>query len=504
MPLERVLMFDNSNGWMPVTADKAAEIHPGGTVPASSGLFMCDKCHKYVYFADGEKKRRYFGHSRGDDKSDKECEDRAKQIANRYDPRQKLKGVLKIEFKKNKFDFSIGLILPNPTSAKGTIEIIPSSGNSFIYNLSRFGENTFSFFYVGNYPAKSYRIETKCQHILSFPQQVEGINDRITIFDKNTGKKLPEWTNVQVKKSYLMLCKGQYLEWCTNITHYFVCQYGGFTLYEFYANEFSRSASDFFYNLKFVLTSFQSKLFPLWPIYKNSPYIVFHNSKQMFVYAQGENINPRIFPMRNFTGFELDMHSTLLEIQCSGREQVLVLNQFNPDIKQITLWESDLTNTASLPNVEIKDLRGNVIIDDAVIELPYKNTLLVSADFDGFVLFYHADRLVEKRHLKSETSSEFNSVYFGDKLEIYQGLDKIRTVEFISNKMPGDLNEASFVRMLEQCKGDFIAAPRCLGVRLDRRKYPLIYKWLYKTIRSGIVSEKALKLYKKFLIDRRF
>lgn len=503
MPLERVLMFDNIKGWMPVTADEAAEVHPGGTVSAASGLFMCDKCHKYVYFADGEKKGRYFGHSRGDNESDKECEDRANQIANRYDPHQRLKSVLKIEVSRDKLDFSIGLILPDPTYANGIIEIIPSSGSSFTYNLSRFGKNTFTLFYVGSIPAKSYIIDTKGQHIPSFPSQVDGINERVTIFDKITGKKLPEWINVQVRKSYYMLCKGQYPQWQTNIAHNIVYQNGEFTLYEFWAIEFSKSASDFFHNLKYILTSFQSKLFPLWPTCKNSPYIVFHDSKQMFVYAQGENVDPKIFPSRNFNSYELDTHSVLLDMQCSGREQILVLNQFNPEIKQITLWENSLTYTAALPNVKIKDLRGNVITDDAINELPYRNTLLITADFDGFVLRYHDDRLVEKRPLESVVQCEFNSINFGDKLEIHQGLDKIRSIDFISSKKQSNFTEANFVRMLEQCKGDFIAAPHYLGARLDRWKYPLISKWVYKTMRSGTISEKALKLYKKFLKDRR-
>lgn len=49
--------------WVKITAKQAAALHPGGTVSASSGLFMCDLCGQYVTLTHGEKVVSYFKHS---------------------------------------------------------------------------------------------------------------------------------------------------------------------------------------------------------------------------------------------------------------------------------------------------------------------------------------------------------------------------------------------------------------------------------------------------------
>lgn len=46
--LTHVCMWSD-NGWKRVTAEEAARLHPGGTVSARSGLFMCELCGQYVY-----------------------------------------------------------------------------------------------------------------------------------------------------------------------------------------------------------------------------------------------------------------------------------------------------------------------------------------------------------------------------------------------------------------------------------------------------------------------
>ena len=45
--LNHVCMW-SEHGWVRVTAEEAAAKHPGGTVSAHSGLFMCELCGQYV------------------------------------------------------------------------------------------------------------------------------------------------------------------------------------------------------------------------------------------------------------------------------------------------------------------------------------------------------------------------------------------------------------------------------------------------------------------------
>ena len=49
--LTHVCMWSD-NGWERITAEQAAKRHPGGTVSAHSGLFMCELCGQYVSLTD--------------------------------------------------------------------------------------------------------------------------------------------------------------------------------------------------------------------------------------------------------------------------------------------------------------------------------------------------------------------------------------------------------------------------------------------------------------------
>ena len=71
--LTHVCMWSD-NSWKPIAAEKAAILHPGGTVSAHSGLFMCELCGQYVIFTYGNSNRRHFKHS-SDEKS-KDCPER--------------------------------------------------------------------------------------------------------------------------------------------------------------------------------------------------------------------------------------------------------------------------------------------------------------------------------------------------------------------------------------------------------------------------------------------
>ena len=60
--LTHVCMW-HGNSWQAITAEEAAKLHPGGTVSAYSGLFMCELCGQYVILTDGDIRKRYFKHS---------------------------------------------------------------------------------------------------------------------------------------------------------------------------------------------------------------------------------------------------------------------------------------------------------------------------------------------------------------------------------------------------------------------------------------------------------
>ena len=71
--LTHVCMWSD-NDWKRITAEQAARLHPGGTVSAHSGLFMCELCGQYVILTDGDIRIRYFKHSAYEKSKDSKME----------------------------------------------------------------------------------------------------------------------------------------------------------------------------------------------------------------------------------------------------------------------------------------------------------------------------------------------------------------------------------------------------------------------------------------------
>ena len=136
MALNHVYMWTDEKGWVPITADEAARMHPGGTVSAKSGLFRCELCYQMVTLADGLKKGRFFKHSRGD--VDKNCMERSVGSDISIRPEQKpstlpmrLSGISSL-----RFSLEIGFMLsPQLQNATGTLSIQADNQPSLTYSV---------------------------------------------------------------------------------------------------------------------------------------------------------------------------------------------------------------------------------------------------------------------------------------------------------------------------------------------------------------------------------
>lgn len=500
MALERVLMWSEDSGWNPISVEKAAVLCRGGSVSANSGIFMCGKCHKYVYFADGKVRGRYFGHSRGDKDEDKECEDRSHFYEVEYDALEYPKYNYKIELNRNSFCFYIGLLLTPDINPQGTFDIIPSSGKPYTFNFDRF-YGDFDYFNVGDVPAEEYRISTGEISVNSFPEKAIGIKDGIAVFKADSGKKVPDWANVQVNNKYFLLSKGQFTRFVSSsVSHSLICESNRYFLYSIQAERFDYSASKFFYELHCILTNQSPLIMPIWPVYRRSPYIMYHNSNKCFVLISGEEVNPKVFPNRNPIPryCDLNPNTKLANVNCAGRELVLALNKDNPQLKQLIMWKSNDDYHANYPKVLVMDFKGGELTEDSYAVIPYQNKLLIETGFDGFVTVYVNDSVYEKQEIKSGCRSAFYNIGFGSRLEIFQGLDKVRIIEFKWNCSCDDFDEKAFIKSLKKCSDKLVPIPYNLsGVAKKLKDYPEIQHWIRIAMKSGYISEKAFKLLRK-------
>ena len=138
--LTHVCMW-SENGWKRISAEQAAQLHPGGTVSARSGLFMCELCGQYVTLTDGDIRTRYFKHSAFE--KSKDCPERTfgSGYVVVYDENEHELPIRIKDISTSSFGFEIGLIrVPeNLLTDDLRIEIRPEGDNvtSYIFAKER-------------------------------------------------------------------------------------------------------------------------------------------------------------------------------------------------------------------------------------------------------------------------------------------------------------------------------------------------------------------------------
>ena len=193
MSLTHVCMWSN-RGWKRITEKEAAKLHPGGTVSAKSGLFMCELCGQYVTLTDGWIRDRYFKHSA--EELSKDCPERtfssSVPMTFSYETHD-LPLRLKI-ISTGKFELQLGL-LPVPEKLlqdKRNSRIILGfpDGQYNIYSFERVLTDTTTYLSVGERPYKKYTItiDPADSGLVPFwPKVIDGVSESGTLFDSITG-----------------------------------------------------------------------------------------------------------------------------------------------------------------------------------------------------------------------------------------------------------------------------------------------------------------------------
>ena len=303
--LTHVCMF-YKHSWKRVTPEEAAEIFPE-TVSAHGGLFMCELCGQYVSLTKEGKKIRHFRHRSRE--ADKSCPERTFGSEQSIDFLERTHS-FPIRIDLSNLSLEIGLLsLPRSTlellkDQKIRICPVQEFGRSFTYILrERLRENEIVYVSIGNEPYPEYEIELDDRSIPAFsywPDRVQGIDPKGTLFDASTRKKLPYDADVRLGKTYHLLRAGSAFSPSASIrlkqvlSKYISGRY--WHLYEVMANDFDESAAKFFLDFHCRLTDQPISLQPVWPIYTKSPYVIRHNRSEMFFYVSGNVNHTKCFP----------------------------------------------------------------------------------------------------------------------------------------------------------------------------------------------------------------
>ena len=149
--LTHVCMWSD-HGWKRITAEQAARLHPGGTISARSGLFMCELCGQYVTLTDGD-------------------------INVRYLP------IRITSISSSSYRFELGLIrAPISSLSKDfRIEIKPKGASdvSFVFAKERLNSDSITYLPIGDRPFEKYALNFKNgnDQIREFwPAEINGID----------------------------------------------------------------------------------------------------------------------------------------------------------------------------------------------------------------------------------------------------------------------------------------------------------------------------------------
>lgn len=503
--LTHVCMWSD-NGWKRITAEQASKLHPGGTVSAHSGLFMCELCGQYVILTDGDVRVRYFKHSAYE--KSKDCPERTlgTGYSISYDSQEHDLPIRITNVSSSSFRFEIGLIRA-PISSLGKefrIEVRPKGELDVLYVFSKERLNCDSITYlsVGERPFEKYTLsfQNGSDKLREFwPKEINGIDPEGTLFEKASGKKLSYDSDVEIGKEYYLLkcgCIYRKSNVTIQIEEIVRKQIGWKTwiLYKVSASTFCEDAARFYLDFHCRLTDTPVLLQPIWPLFVTGNYIVKHNQDSVYMLVDGNAATVKTFPFAAV--HQLNRNSSqpkLYEVLCSDRQQLISAGRTRA-LQYTYFWKEPLDQAGLRPEVSVTDLAGNEIVSGETTALPQNKTICIKSLFDGEIIVSKNNHIVDKRKISADKYMELGNVTYGLSICVVIGLDVIWQVNFKKQQTTVVTNEIEILRQITCVSGTAISAPHSLrNILVGMSSYPQICRWIRKCIKDGTINEQSYR-----------
>ena len=431
--LTHVCMWSD-HSWIPITAGDAASLHPGGTVSAHSGLFMCDLCGQYVTLTDGQIYTRYFRHSSSE--KSKSCPERTFGPGVPppvYSPDAHELPLKICNVSDAGFSFEIGfLYLPIEILCAANIqaiEITPNgAGTSYQYLFERLNENSLTYLSVGDYPAQSYSI--RCDKSLKsfWPETIRGIDPTGGIFDVKSGRMLPYDADVCIgEKYYLLTLSSLSSSQYKSVQIKQICrkrfEWRYWHLYKVEASEYNEEAAKFFLDLRCRLTDEPLKIQPIWPLYIQAPFVIKHNRNPLVLCVKGNYFGQvKSFPQTKQCEYSCPHEGKVSKIKGIGRQQLISVGRAREALQYLYAWKEPLPCVTEPPLVEVTDIRGVLVESGETGRMPDKNTLVITAPYDGQIVAIQDGRIVERRDLSANIPTDVDNLKYGAQIIVFRAV----------------------------------------------------------------------------------
>lgn len=495
----------SDNGWKRITAEQAAQLHPGGTVSANSGLFMCELCGQYVSLTDGMVQTRHFRHSAYE--KSKNCPERifGAGYSISYGPQEHDLPIRITGVSSSSFRFEIGMIrAPIGSLSKDfCIEIKPKgvSTTTYVFTKERLNCESITYLPIGEIPFEKYALNFKngSNKLFEFwPAEIDGIDPEGTLFEKSSGKKLTYDADVEIEKEYYLLKRGYFYRRSRSsirIQEIVKKQFGweSWTLYVISASEFSEEAARFFLDYHCRLTDYPVSLRPVWPLFTERNYIVKHNQDSMYMLVEGNIATVKTFPSAAIRQLNRTAsHPKLYEVHCYSRQQLISAGRTQA-LQYTYLWKEPLNRAGSSPSILVTDLSGSVIDPGDNNSLPQNKTLLFKSTFDGELIVSN-NRVVDKRKIFADRQLELDGLSYGVSVQVVIGLDVVWKINFKKQHPATSNDEAKILKRIRSTSGASIPTPHSLrNILVGMSRYPQICQWIRKCIKDGTINEHSYR-----------
>lgn len=507
--LTHVCMWSD-NRWKPITAEKAARLHPGGTVSAYSGLFMCELCGQYVILTDGNSNRRHFKHS-ANEKS-KDCPERTSGAGYSfsYGSQEHDLPIRITNVSLSSFRFEVGLIrAPISSLSKDfLIEIKPKRASDvcYVFTKERLNCDSITYLPIGERPFENYTLsfQNGSDELRKFwPTEMKGIDSEGTLFEKTSGRKLPYDADVEIGKEYYLLKRGGIFGKPRNsvrIQEITKKRFGweNWILYVVSASAFDEDAARFYLDFHCRLTDCPVSLQPVWPLFVEGNYIVKHNQNNMYMLVEGNVAAVRTFPFVTVCQFNYNLSQPkLYEVSCSSRQQLISVGRTQA-LQYTYFWKEPLDQVGLCPEVSVTDLAGAAVNPGETDILPQNKTLCFKSKFDGELIIFNKNRVVDKRKISSDKYIELDGLSYGLSVQVVIGLDVVWKIDFKKRQYIITNNETEILKWITNVSRATISVPHSLrNVLTGMKHYPQICQWVRKCIKNGTINEQSYRRLQK-------
>jgi hypothetical protein len=511
--LENVSIWDNHHGWRHTTPNEAIKSYPFGTA-ANDAIFLCESCGQYALLAVGDKQIPHFRHPGGS----KDCKDKMTARSNYYQTnRLGFSLPLKIQIDGSKLAVFIGFLPISVQQMKDSVNngaIVKILGNrqelaTFLINEDRFSSDHITYISVGNAVCEKYRLSlfhssTSIANI--WPQVVNGFDSGGTLFDPDTGKRLPVNADVEVHRKYYLITRKHLLSDSFDVDKKRVCCLdNGWMLYEVSATKLSKNAATFFLQFGSRLTDSPAYLNLVWPPGLRTSHVITYEQGPVVFYHRGGGC-VEVWPSTRVNhSNDGTSEGTIQSFNSDAVQQVLSLSRFagrTSVLRYIVLHMKELSPAKQQRDAFVTDVEGNWIAQGEYSELPPEKCLKARTHFDGYVEVKNGDWVVAKIKI---SGGEFAviPVQWNCTVAVYQGRDLVCRVGY--QRRPSEKADAEeLLKHLTQYRSNMVKVHHNLGrIAAKLTAYPETQRWLAKQIHRGTISQDAIEEIKRFIISNR-